>query len=184
MYSNNTHVLSSSCVYTHPTQRYCLNVSAEATAAMANIGPRQPAHPPPSPRIGKSGPPAQPPPVPPPSWPRVWVGKIPAWNNNAADASHSGSPAGTPVTAKIPAWNNNAADASHSGSPAGTPVTATAGCRPEQTSPSSGDLPRPTRDTPFVARLAWHTQEVAAKRATGIRLREPAPFVETPQLKR
>ena len=159
MYSNNTHVLSSSCVYTHPTQRYCLNVSAEATAAMDNIGPRPPAHPPPSPRIDKSGPPAQPPPVPPPSWPRVWVGKIPAWNNNAADASHSGSPAGTPVTA-------------------------TAGRRPEQTSPSSGDLPRPTRDTPFGARLAWYAQEVAAKRATGIRLREPAPFVETPQLKR
>ena len=139
MYINNTHVLSSSCVYTHPTHRYCLNVSAEATAAMANIGPRPPAYPPPTKRL--------------------WVGKIPAWNNNAADASHSGSPAGTPVTA-------------------------TAGRRPEQTSPSSGDLPRPTRDTPFGKRLAWYTQEVAAKRAYGIRLLEPAPFDETPQLNR
>ena len=172
MYTNNTHVLSSSCVYTHPTQRYCLNVSAEATTAMSDVGPRPPTFPPPNipappPPVPPSdvGPrpptfpppniPAQPPPVP----PRVWVGKIPAWNNNAADASHSGSPAGTPVTA-------------------------TAGRRPEQTSPSSGDLPRPTRGTPFGKRLAWYTQEVAAKRAYGIRLLEPAPFDETPQLNR
>ena len=91
----------------------------------SDVGPRPPTHPPPN--I-----PAQPPPVP----PRVWVGKIPSWNNNAADDSHSGSPVGTPVTVaekradvaeerrevlrfvgKIAAWNNNAADASHSGDP-------------------------------------------------------------------